>query len=142
MKLIKLWLLWSMVSTTGLAVTPTTQQINEQPRPIEAEVIEESATDNETNESDKSNEPNKHDDTSKPKAKQKPANEETPSEESTTEESTTEEPYEIDDKEIGECSHEFSRSLATGGEEGDVWQYVCDDCGYTYFEPYETEVTE
>ena len=137
MKLIKLWLLWSMVSTTGLAVTPTTQQINEQPRPIEAEVIEESATDNETDESDKNNEPNKHDDTAKPKAKQKPANEETPSEEPTTEES-----YEIDNEEIDACSHEFSRSLATGGEEGDVWQYVCDDCGYTYFEPYETEVTE
>lgn len=137
MKLIKLWLIWSMVSTTGLAVTPTTQQINEQPRPIEAEVIEESATDNETNESDKDNEPNKHDDTSKPKAKQKPANEETPSEEP-----ATEEPYEIDDKEIDECNHKFSKSLATGGEEGDVWQYVCDDCGYTYFEPYETEVTE
>ena len=132
MKLIKLWLLWSMVSTTGLAVTPTTQQINEQPRPIEAEVIEESATDNETNESDKDNEPNKHDDTSKPKAKQKPANEEP----------TTEEPYEIDDKEIDECNHKFSKSLATGGEEGDVWQYTCDDCGYTYLEPYEPEVTE
>ena len=132
MKFIKLWLLWSMASTTGLAVTPTTQQINEQPCPIEAEVIEGSATDNETDESDKDNEPNKHDDTAKPKAKQKPANEETPSEE----------PYEIDDEEIDACSHEFSRSLATGGEEGDVWQYVCDDCGYTYFEPYETEVTE
>ena len=132
MKLIKLWLLWSMVSTTGLAVTPTTQQINEQTRPIEAEVIEESATDNETNESDKDNEPNKHDDTSKPKAKQKPANEEP----------TTEEPYEIDDKEIDECNHKFSKSLATGGEEGDVWQYTCDDCGYTYLEPYEPEVTE
>ena len=132
MKLIKLWLLWSMVSTTGLTVTPTTQHINEQPRPIEAEVIEESATDNETNESDKDNEPNKHDDTSKPKAKQKPANEEP----------TTEEPYEIDDKEIDECNHKFSKSLATGGEEGDVWQYTCDDCGYTYLEPYEPEVTE
>lgn len=137
MKLIKLWLLWSMVSTTGLAVTPTTQQINEQPRPIEAEVIEESSTNNETNESDKDNEPNKHDNTAKPKDKQKPANEETLSEES-----TTEEPYEIDDKEIGECNHKFSKSLATGGEEGDVWQYVCDDCGYTHFEPYEPEVTE
>ena len=132
MKLIKLWLLWSMVSTTGLAVTPTTQQIDEQPRPIEAEVIEESAPDNETNESDKDNEPNKHVNTAKPKDKQKPANEETPSEE----------PYEIDDEEIDECNHNFSRSLATGGEEGDVWQYVCDDCGYTYFEPYEPEVTE
>lgn len=132
MKLIKLWLLWSMVSTTGLAVTPTTQQINEQPRPIEAEVIEEIAPDNETDESDKNNEPNKHDDTAKPKDKPKPADEDT----------ATEEPYEIDDEEIDECDHKFSRSLATGGEEGDVWQYVCDDCGYTYFEPYEPEVTE
>lgn len=121
-----------MVSTTGLAVTPTTQQINEQPRPIEAEVNEESATDNETNEYDKDNEPNKHDDTSKPKDEQEPANEETPSEE----------PYEIDDEEIDECNHKFSKSLATGGEEGDVWQYTCDDCGYTYLEPYEPEVTE
>lgn len=137
MKLIKLWLLWSMVSTTGLAVTPTTQQIDEQPRPIEAEVIEESAPDNETNESDKDNEPNKHDNTAKPKDKQKPANEETPSEETSSEET-----YEIDNEEIDECNHNFSRSLATGGEEGDVWQYVCDDCGYTYFEPYEPEVTE
>ena len=138
MNLIKLWLLWSMVSTTGLAVTPTTQQINEQPLPIEAEVIEEDAADNEatnltsltkTNEHNKST---KTDNTNKPKDKPKPADEEP----------TTEESYEIDDEEIDACSHEFSRSLATGGEEGDVWQYVCDDCGYTYFEPYETEVTE
>ena len=132
MNLVKLWLLWSMVSTTGLAVTPTTQQINEQPLPIEAEVIEESATDNETDEPNKNNKPNKHNDTAKPKDKPK----------SPDEEPTTEESYEIDDEEIDECNHNFSRSLATGGEEGDVWQYVCDDCGYTYFEPYETEVTE
>ena len=114
-----------MVSTTGLAVTPTTQQINEQPLPIEAEIIEEDATDNETNESNQSDKTNN---TNKPE----PADEETSSEES----------YEIDDEEIDECNHNFSRSFATGGEEGDVWEYVCDNCGYTYLEPYEPEVTE
>lgn len=138
MKIIKLWLLWSMVSATGLAVTPTTQQINEQPRPIEAEVIEENAPDNETNESNQSNKNNEHDKSTKTNNTNKPKDKPKAPDEGTS----TEEPYEIDDEEIDECDHKFSRSLATGGEEGDVWQYTCDDCGYTYFEPYEPEVTE
>lgn len=41
----------------------------------------------------------------------------------------------IDNDEIEECFHEYVRSRGTGGEEGDVWDYVCIKCGYSYYEP-------
>ena len=43
----------------------------------------------------------------------------------------------IDDEEIGLCDHIYTRVRGTGGEEGEVWEYTCDLCGDTYFEPYD-----
>ena len=48
----------------------------------------------------------------------------------------------IDDSVIESCDHLYTRIHGTGGEEGDVWEYVCKKCGYTYFEPYECVDTE
>lgn len=47
--------------------------------------------------------------------------------------------YEIDNEMLETCDHEYSKTMGTGGEEGDVWEYVCDKCGDTYYEPYEGE---
>ena len=48
-----------------------------------------------------------------------------------------EDEFVIDDSVIESCDHVYTRTHGTGGEEGDVWEYVCDKCGYTYFEPYD-----
>lgn len=53
------------------------------------------------------------------------------------EEEASEEPCTIDNEKIELCDHTYTRVHGTGGEEGDVWEYICDLCGDTYFEPYD-----
>ena len=43
----------------------------------------------------------------------------------------------IDDEKVESCDHAYTRIHGTGGEEGDVWEYICDLCGDTYFESYD-----
>lgn len=53
-----------------------------------------------------------------------------------------EDEFVIDNSVIESCDHVYTRTHGTGGEEGEVWEYVCKKCGYTYFEPYECVDTE
>lgn len=117
MNLLKTWILWSMLATAGIGTTeyPTNNiqvieaamQAEVIPEPVQAEVIEE--------------EPE----------------EETIQKAFPEEDEAVEEGYVIDDEEIESCDHQYSRTRGTGGEEGDVWEYVCDKCGLTYTEPYD-----
>lgn len=53
----------------------------------------------------------------------------------TTESNNINNEVEIDDEVIELCNHDFCKTAGTGGEEGDVWDYVCIKCGYSYYEP-------
>ena len=40
----------------------------------------------------------------------------------------------VDDELIESCDHDFCKTPGYGGEEGDVWEYTCNKCGYSYYE--------
>ena len=40
----------------------------------------------------------------------------------------------VDDEVIELCNHDFCKTPGYGGEEGDVWEYTCNKCGYSYYE--------
>uniref|UniRef100_A0AAU8AYL3 Uncharacterized protein n=1 Tax=Dulem virus 36 TaxID=3145754 RepID=A0AAU8AYL3_9CAUD len=55
----------------------------------------------------------------------------------TSTEATEEEWQDVDSE---TCNHVYSKQHVAGGEEGECWEYICDVCGNTYYEPYlETE---
>ena len=39
----------------------------------------------------------------------------------------------VDDELIETCDHDFCKTPGYGGEEGDVWEYTCNKCGYSYY---------
>ena len=127
MKILKMWLLWSMITMAGVLYAGSVQaeQVEQTAKqetasePLKAEVIAEPKS--EPIEAEVIAEPEE------PEARlpEKP-------------EAKVEESYvvEIDDDEIESCDHEYTRVHGAGGEEGDVWEYTCGKCGYTYYEPH------
>lgn len=124
MEMLKTWLLWSMLATFGLSnadgvqaeqVAPPVVQVQEVvSKPLSAEPVIEPDS-----------EPIKAE-TITEHVEKEPEESEVDTDECV-----------IDNSVIESCDHKYTRAHGTGGEEGDVWEYVCSECGDTYFEPYD-----
>ena len=122
MKILNTWIMWSMVSMLGVPYSGSVQVEQIEPATYTMELETEI-------------EPLKAEPITEPiKAEVIVDEPETTVEVSDVEVS---EVYEIDNEVLETCDHEYTRTHGTGGEEGDVWEYVCDKCGDTYFEPYD-----
>lgn len=126
MEMLKTWLLWSMLATFGLsnvdgvqaeqAASPVVQVQEVVTEPLSAEPVIELDS-----------EPIKAE-TITEHVEKEPEPEEP--------EVDTDE-YIVNNSAIESCDHKYTRVHGTGGEDGDVWEYVCSECGDTYFEPYD-----
>lgn len=115
MKILNTWLMWSMVTMLGVPYSGSVQVEQIEPATYTMELETET-------------EP----------LKAEPITEPEPKENTETLDSDVDlDEYIIDNEVLETCDHEYTRTHGTGGEEGDVWEYVCDKCGYTYFEPYD-----
>ena len=123
MEMLKTWLLWSMLATFGLSNVDTVGDEQDAPPVVQVqEVVAEPLSAEPVIEPD--SEPIKTE-TITEHVGEEPEKEPEPEE------------YAIDNSVIESCSHEYTRTHGTGSEEGDVWEYVCDKCGDTYFKPYD-----
>ena len=123
METLKTWLLWSMLATFGLSNVDGVQAEQTAPPMAQVqEVVSEPLSPEPVTEPD--SEPIKAE-TITEHVEKEPEKEPEPEE------------YIIDNSVIESCDHKYTRVHGTGGEEGDVWEYVCDKCGDTYFEPYD-----
>ena len=128
MEMLKTWLLWSMLATFGLSNVDGVQAEQVAPPVVQVqEVVAEPLSTEPVTEPD--SEPIKAE-TITEHVEKEPEKEPEESEVDTDE-------CVIDNSVIESCGHEYTRTHGTGGEEGDVWEYVCDKCGDTYFEPYD-----
>ena len=133
MEMLKTWLLWSMLATFGLSNVDGVQAEQDAPPVVQVqEVVAEPLSAEPVIEPD--SEPIKAETITEHVEKE-------PEKEPEESEADTDECV-IDNSVIESCDHKYTRTHGTGGEEGDVWEYVCSECGDTYFEPYECVESE
>ena len=129
MEMLKTWLLWSMLATFGLSNVDGVQAEQAAPSVVQVqEAVSEPLSTEPVIEPD--SEPIKAE-TITERAEKEPEKKPEPEKDPEPEECV------IDNSAIESCDHKYTRVHGTGGEEGDVWEYVCSECGDTYFEPYD-----
>ena len=130
MEMLKTWLLWSMLATFGLSNVDGVQAEQAAPSVVQVqEVVVESLSAEPVIEPD--SEPIKAETITEHVEKEPEKKPEPEESEIDTDECV------INNSVIESCDHKYTRAHGTGGEEGDVWEYVCSECGDTYFEPYD-----
>ena len=130
MEMLKTWLLWNMLATFGLPNVNTVEAEQAAPPVVQIqEVVTEPLSADPVMEPDL--EPIKAETITEHVEKEPEKKPEPEESEIDTDECV------IDNSVIESCDHKYTGTHGTGGEEGDVWEYVCSECGDTYFEPYD-----